>query len=82
MSATLEELIHAETNDELKNYFTQQIPPRVAVAIEPFGPNKPHFKKSTAFITDLLSLFGGIFEAVERGRPGDVSIRELCCDLF
>ena len=73
--------MHAETNDELRAYFTQSVPPRVAVAVEPFGPSRAHFKKSTEFAADLLALFGGVFEAVERGRPADKSVRELCCEL-
>ncbi|KAH0571294.1 Brix domain-containing protein [Spironucleus salmonicida] len=76
-----EELLHAETNDELKTYFTLNQNPKVALTIEQYKWSHQH-KRSVAMKDDLISIFGGVFEYVERGDYKKKCIREFCCELY
>lgn len=52
-----EELIHGETNDELKNYFSLDKEPKILITTEYNG-----CKKSEEFAKDLENIFGGVMK--------------------
>ena len=53
----MEELIHAETNDELRKYFTEERAPRIAVITPPKPSNRTH-----QLAADLALVFEGTME--------------------
>lgn len=71
-----EELIHAETNDELKAYFTQDRDPKIYVTTS-FRATK----KTVEFAKDICNIFGGALIYEERYEMKE-TVRELAYSLI